>query len=485
MRAHLVLTFILTIVGSINSLANTSLHEAQQVVPASKVAIEEITTVDLNSINLFVRFGLTMTASASEISERYKELVDLYISPYPVLSEEGAKIHSAYNTLSNEEFRIAYIETLATETLSPRKHKESIDTSSLYKQKKKPKVRPEIKPEDLVQFKSLDYYVILGVARNATSKEIKTAYRSLSTKFHPDKNPGVSDGIFKIIGEAYDTLSDVGKRQAYDYSYNYVKPTTHATHTTQADFAITIKDILKRSANYMQVVREIQKITGDALFNGLWNKFVRHNFIIASHSQLNPVSILSGIFVYSAINSYIEYQNAITLFAPVAWLAYLKLASLVPTSANQIDYKGALRDALNSLELFVPNTTDLHKGIFIYDLLEATLFDYTGKMTLVPSKWLKAKHYLRAVKENPNIGAGWMYRYLESEEFSENDKLLFKLMRFNKIYWRKAFRILNDHHSKNLNKMSPVFQRKFEKLKRKAWFFGNTTPGATCPFIFM
>ena len=63
-----------------------------------------------------------------------------------------------------------------------------------------------------------DYYEILGVARSATEQEIKSAYRKLALKFHPDRNPGdkVAEEQFKEAAEAYAILADTDKRHMYD-----------------------------------------------------------------------------------------------------------------------------------------------------------------------------------------------------------------------------------------------------------------------------
>ncbi|KKW21254.1 MAG: Chaperone protein DnaJ [Parcubacteria group bacterium GW2011_GWB1_52_7] len=60
-----------------------------------------------------------------------------------------------------------------------------------------------------------DYYEILGVPRNATSEEIKKAYRKLAHQHHPDKGGG-NEAKFKELNEAYQTLGDEKKRRHYD-----------------------------------------------------------------------------------------------------------------------------------------------------------------------------------------------------------------------------------------------------------------------------
>lgn len=68
----------------------------------------------------------------------------------------------------------------------------------------------------MVKYK--DYYDTLGVARNASDKEIKSAYRKLARQYHPDANPGdpKAEEKFKDITEAYEVLKDADKRRRYD-----------------------------------------------------------------------------------------------------------------------------------------------------------------------------------------------------------------------------------------------------------------------------
>ncbi len=87
-----------------------------------------------------------------------------------------------------------------------------------------------------------NYYTILGIKNDASQEEIKTAYRKLSVKFHPDKNDNDEflSEMFKNINEAKETLSNFEKRQSYDvYLSNYTilhqqtAPTSEPHHSEQ------------------------------------------------------------------------------------------------------------------------------------------------------------------------------------------------------------------------------------------------------------
>ena len=70
-----------------------------------------------------------------------------------------------------------------------------------------------------------NYYKILGVDSNSSESEIKKAYRALSMKYHPDRNPGdrKAEEKFKEINQAYEILGDQESKKRYDLTSEEMK----------------------------------------------------------------------------------------------------------------------------------------------------------------------------------------------------------------------------------------------------------------------
>ncbi|MDX1333815.1 MAG: J domain-containing protein [Robiginitalea sp.] len=79
----------------------------------------------------------------------------------------------------------------------------------------------------------IDYYKVLGISEKASEKEIKSAYRKLARKYHPDLNPDdpEAERKFKQVNEAHEVLSDPEKRKKYD---QYGKDWQHAEEFEKA-----------------------------------------------------------------------------------------------------------------------------------------------------------------------------------------------------------------------------------------------------------
>ena len=83
-----------------------------------------------------------------------------------------------------------------------------------------------------------DYYLILGVSRNASNSEIKTAYRIGCKQFHPDKNAHPDAHLrFIEIHEAYEFLGDEKQRKAYDLAKNKIVTPSYQQYYQQKEYA--------------------------------------------------------------------------------------------------------------------------------------------------------------------------------------------------------------------------------------------------------
>lgn len=143
-------------------------------------------------------------------------------------------------------------------------------------------------------FKNKDYYIILGIKPSAAQKEIKSAYRSLARKYHPDVNKGnkLSEEKFKEIGEAYSVLSDEKKRKQYDL----IKGFNQEPKTTNQDNSQQTK---KRTSDaYKQTVDEEvppkektsqKEAKSDKSFNDVFNEFLDSIFNKGNFEEPPPI----------------------------------------------------------------------------------------------------------------------------------------------------------------------------------------------------
>jgi len=97
-----------------------------------------------------------------------------------------------------------------------------------------------------------NYYDILGVSKNASSEEIKVAYRALAKKYHPDISKENNSDIFKEIAEAYEILGNIKKKKKYD-----LKTDANVDPIFNEVFSTIFSNIKKDPYEDLVIVKEI------------------------------------------------------------------------------------------------------------------------------------------------------------------------------------------------------------------------------------
>lgn len=135
-----------------------------------------------------------------------------------------------------------------------------------------------------------DYYKILGIHFPSNEGEIKTSYRKMSLKWHPDKNPGVDTSNFMVVvNEAYYILNNTERKRRYDTEYiryiDFIKANkskivnnsySYSEQYTPYDFSVQkdIKDAHEKASKLVaEFLDSLKKASKDAA-RGAWDKML-------------------------------------------------------------------------------------------------------------------------------------------------------------------------------------------------------------------
>jgi len=156
-----------------------------------------------------------------------------------------------------------------------------------------------------------DYYYFLGISRDASDEDIKKSYRKLSLKYHPDKNQ--NDDFFaerfKEIHEAYETLSDKGRRITYDQnlenqqkSFRYTVPPSIKTFSANKIHAKKGEEIIitwqTQNADVVKVLPfGLEKAYGERVFKITEFKNGKFQLLLHVTNSLLHKTVVQGITI--------------------------------------------------------------------------------------------------------------------------------------------------------------------------------------------
>ena len=162
-----------------------------------------------------------------------------------------------------------------------------------------------------------DYYYFLGIPHDASDEDIKKSYRKLSLKYHPDKNQ--DDDFFadrfKEIQEAYETLSDKGRRITYDQnlesqqkSFRYTVPPSIKTFTANKIHAKKGEEIIitwqTQNADVVKVLPfGLEKAYGERIFKITEFKNGKFQLLLHATNSLLHKTVVQGITITEVFES--------------------------------------------------------------------------------------------------------------------------------------------------------------------------------------
>lgn len=156
-----------------------------------------------------------------------------------------------------------------------------------------------------------DYYYFLGIKSDASDEDIKKAYRKLSLKYHPDKNPGDEffADRFREVQEAYDVLGSPENRKEYDRSYEHNQRSTRSalpphikSFSSNKIQAVKGEEIiLKWQTNNADVVKilpfGLEKTFGERSFKITEFKDGKFHVVLQATNTLRNMTVVKGITI--------------------------------------------------------------------------------------------------------------------------------------------------------------------------------------------
>lgn len=218
-----------------------------------------------------------------------------------------------------------------------------------------------------------DYYSILGVSKNATPTEIKSAFRKLAKQLHPDKNPNQANAreLFNTVVKAYETLSDPVKKRRYDLLHYANENKHHAASSVMQrqqrrsrkykewDFS---DEELKKRQYYQQYYKQKQEsVKPETVSSG----YSDYKYILYAA----PIAVGLLMFMLSVFNRDPETENLLPPPEPLSEIKTIGHQSKIPLTGEQVyqGYFGPIKTFSTKYHIKVENITGYSSVVAIYN----------------------------------------------------------------------------------------------------------------------
>lgn len=231
-----------------------------------------------------------------------------------------------------------------------------------------------IKAKKSLVVEVIDFYELLGISKNASNEAIKTAYRSMVKKYHPDINKTEeAEAIIRSLNEAKDTLLNEEKRKEYDKTLDEIKYSKQFSSNKESTYKAKKEKYKENYADayltrWQFFIYYLKQSQNKIIFKFLKSLLVGINFSIF----LIIKGIIFGVlFVVYLFSDFIDY--AIGLFMLIALLGLFFLSheqspDIIPLLPANIEFFGLI--SIGCLIIGLLKNTIITKSINLYALIQ-------------------------------------------------------------------------------------------------------------------